>query len=116
MWEPLNRVYIYQRFNLTGEGQLVNDLYQSAVNFTARTGVGLVIDHTSHVYARCVKNNMEMNKALEQETGTGRKSKGAYTCEEQEEYLWIHHLHTSWTRHRRVRSQSDKDTKHSRSL
>jgi hypothetical protein len=70
MWEPLNRVYIYQRFNLTGEGQLVNDLHQSVANFTARKGIGLVIDHARHVYTCLVKNNMEMNKALEQETGT----------------------------------------------
>jgi hypothetical protein len=40
---------------------------------------------------------MEMNKALEQETGTWRKSKGAYTCEEQEEYLWIHLFYTDLT-------------------
>jgi hypothetical protein len=47
-----------------GGGQLVTDLYQAAVNFTARTGAGLEVEHTRHVYARFVKNNMEMKMAL----------------------------------------------------
>ncbi len=33
----------------------------------ARTGAKLEIEHARHVYARFVKNNMEMNMALEQE-------------------------------------------------
>jgi hypothetical protein len=45
----------------------VTDLYKAAVNFTARTGAGLEIEHERHVYARFVKNNMEMKMALEQE-------------------------------------------------
>jgi hypothetical protein len=73
LWEPLTRVFIYQRFNLTEGGQLVNDLYQSAINFTARTGAGLEVEHARHVYARFVKTNMEMKKALEQEDENGQR-------------------------------------------
>jgi hypothetical protein len=43
----------------------VNDLYQSAAILTAKTGVGLEVEYARHMYARFVKNNMEMNKALE---------------------------------------------------
>ena len=66
-WEPLTRTFIYQKFNLTEGGQLVTDLYQAAVNFTARTGAGLEIEHARHLYARYVKNNMEMKHAIELE-------------------------------------------------
>jgi hypothetical protein len=52
---------------------LITDLYQAAVNFTARTGAGLEIEHARHVYARFVKNNMEMKMALEQEQNEEKK-------------------------------------------
>ena len=64
---------MYQKFNLTEGGQLITDLYQAAVNFTARTGAGLEIEHARHVYARFVKNNMEMKMALEQEQNEEKK-------------------------------------------
>jgi hypothetical protein len=73
IWEPLTRVYIYQKFNLTEGGQLVTDLYKAAANFTARTGAGLEIEHARHVYARFVKNNMEMKMALEHEEQEEKK-------------------------------------------
>ncbi len=44
----------------------MTDLYKVAVNFTAKTGAGLEIEHARHVYARFVKNNMEIKMALEQ--------------------------------------------------
>jgi hypothetical protein len=54
-------------------GQPVTDLYQAAVNFTARTGAGLEIVHARPVYTRFVKNNMEMKMALEQEQEEDKK-------------------------------------------
>ena len=76
MWEPLTRIYIHQEFNLKEGGQLVADLYQAAVNFTARTGAGLETEHARHVYARFVKNNMEMKSAIEQEMENYKRSSG----------------------------------------
>jgi hypothetical protein len=46
----------------TEGGQLVTDIYQSAVNFSARSGAGLEV-----VHVRFVKNNTEMKQAIEQE-------------------------------------------------
>jgi hypothetical protein len=51
----------------------ITDLYQAAVNFTARTGAGLEIEHARHVYACFVKNNMEMKMALEQEQNEDKR-------------------------------------------
>ncbi len=64
---------MYQKFNLTEGGQLITDLYQAAANFTARIGAGLEIERARHVYARFVKNNMEMKMALEQEQNEEKK-------------------------------------------
>jgi hypothetical protein len=57
-----------------GGGQLVIDLYQAAVSFTARTGAGLEIEHARHVYACFLYiKNMEMKMALEQEQDEDKK-------------------------------------------
>ena len=53
----------------------MNDLYQSAVNFSTRTGVGLEVEYARHVYARFVKNNLEMKKALEHEHEEGQRGR-----------------------------------------
>jgi hypothetical protein len=42
-------------------------LYQAAVNFTTRTGAGLEVEQARYMYAKFVKNNMEMKQAIEQE-------------------------------------------------
>ena len=52
------------------------DLYQAAVNFTARSGAGLEVEHARHAYARFVKNNMEMKNAIEQEMENYKRSSG----------------------------------------
>jgi hypothetical protein len=67
-------MYIFQTFNLTEGGQLVTDLYQAVVNCMARTGVELEVVQARHMYARFVKNNVEMKQAIEKEREDDKRS------------------------------------------
>jgi hypothetical protein len=83
-------MYIFQTFNLTEGGQLVTNLYQAVVNCMARTGVELEVVHARHMYARFVKNNVEMKQAIEQEREGGPQTKQQQGESKMEHFLFHH--------------------------